>query len=113
MSDEDQASRRAELESDPAVAAALATLRTPSLSSEPENGERVAIDTLNDIRIYKRLDDLSPTAGQPERRWWLVSRPTKGDGAYARTWQELTEMGAIAYVGQFVKRSARTEGEVA
>jgi hypothetical protein len=76
---------------------------------EPANDERVAVDMLDDIRLYRRDDSYAQAEDQPERNWRLVSRLGDDEDGSDLTWRELTELGGIAYVGQFVDRRVKAE----
>jgi hypothetical protein len=78
-------------------------------TDEPANGGRVAVDTLDDIRLYRRDDAYAEAEEQPERNWRLVSRLGDDEDGSDLTWAELTELGPIAYVGVFVDRRVKAE----
>lgn len=73
---------------------------------EPENGSYVAVRLPHTVWMFRRDDQYAIAEEVPDRRWIMVTlvRSDFEDGS-DRTWRELTEMGAIAYVGRFVDRS--------
>ncbi|MET0417296.1 MAG: hypothetical protein ABW022_14890 [Actinoplanes sp.] len=51
--------------------------------------------------IYRRLDPRALDLGHGAAHWFCRSNPERPP----LTWRELTELGRIAYVGEFVDRS--------
>lgn len=73
-------------------------------TDEPEDGAYVAVKEGNFADLYQRNDDFGPRhSGRGVEARWI---PQYGAGDIA-TWQELTEVGNIAYVGAFVDRSGK------
>lgn len=73
------------------------------MTDEPDEGAYVVVLDDNFADLFKRDDAFAAKLdGRPDARW--VGQ--HGD-ITAKTWQELTEMGPIAYVGVFVQRGER------
>lgn len=71
---------------------------------EPENGSYVAAKGGVFVELYQRDDEFGPRhSGRGSAARWI---PQHGDGDVV-TWQELAELGDVAYVGAFVDRSGK------
>lgn len=72
-------------------------------TDEPADGGYVAVkvdDEDYDYRIYRRRDDIAAFAGLAEARWLCRS----DSSVPALTWVGVTDLGPVAYVGEFVNR---------
>lgn len=75
---------------------------------EPENGSCVVFRRGEFRELLRRDDDLAMERGCSGN--WFPEHLADGVG---RTWEQLTELGEIAYVGRFVdrRRVPRPKGE--
>lgn len=74
------------------------------MTTEPADRGYVAVKPHGgdyDYRLYRRLDDIADANQLGEHHWFSRLDPTER----ARTWAELTGMGLVAYVGEFVDRA--------
>lgn len=73
---------------------------------EPENGSYVCVypdDEDGTWPIYRRLDYMAAANGLGDAHWFSCT----DNAEVARTWDYLTRLGDIAYVGAFVNRGER------
>lgn len=73
--------------------------------NEPEDGGYVAVkyrSSPDGVLVYKRSDSAAADLDEPGAHWFCQS------GRFGRvlTWEALTMTGPVAYVGEFVERSA-------
>lgn len=74
------------------------------MTTEPNDGGYVALNASGEtdtVRVYRRHDGWADANDLGERHWF--SRTDTNEPA--RTWTHLTDLGAIAYVGEFVNRA--------
>lgn len=74
------------------------------MTTEPADGSHVAVRPFREdefsTRVYRREDAMADANGLGEARWF--SRTDHNEPAC--TWEHLTDIGDIAYVGAFVNR---------
>lgn len=78
---------------------------------EPEDGSYILVAIRSGVQVFHREDHVSVGVGRSElkQRHWHSVGPTRISRTWPLSWQELTELGDIAYVGCFVDRSGKGE----